>query len=236
VSRADEAALPAPPRLAGAVRAAAVDFYYHSIRLVPANVAWGVPFTMALWLAFGGAIVPAICIAATLGVPTAGIFRLATLAARGEDVNLSDAFAAWRAYFVPALVGGVALTVAATVFATNVATGVGIGSPPGWALATLAGWGLLATWTFSLAFWPLLVDPARHHLSSIARAKLAALLVIAFPGRLGALATVSAILAIISTVAFAAIVTVSVAFIALITARYCLPAADRLEARLSSDR
>jgi len=35
---------PRGPGLAAAIRAAAYDFYYQSIRLVPANLLWGLAF------------------------------------------------------------------------------------------------------------------------------------------------------------------------------------------------
>ncbi|HEU4571888.1 MAG TPA: hypothetical protein VFR93_04320, partial [Candidatus Limnocylindrales bacterium] len=58
------------------------------------------------------------------------------------------------------------------------------------------------------------------------------LLVLAHPFRLGVLALVAGVLLVVSAVLFAALVTVSLAFVALLAARYLLPAADRLEARL----
>ena len=232
MSRADGGALPRSPRLGGALRAAAVDFYFHSIRLVTANVIWGAGFMglFALWVVG----TPLILLAAPLlAIPWSGIVRLAALISRGEDVVLSDAFEAYRRYLVPSVVAGFAVTLATFVFVTNVAVGVSLGGPPGWAFATLAGWGVVITWLVALCFWPLLVDPRRVDLRAIDKARLAGLLVLAFPLRIGAVGLVVALIAAVSIVAIAAIATVSAAYAALVTCRYVLPAADRLEGRRS---
>ena len=86
-----------------ALRRAAVDFYYQSIRLVPANIVWGIvlvalglaAISLGTWVAIVGAPL--------LGPPLAGIFRLAGLVTRGRHVVLTDAFEAARELFVPAL-------------------------------------------------------------------------------------------------------------------------------------
>ena len=152
--------------------------------------------------------------------------------ARDEDVVLSDAFEAYRRYVVPSVVAGFAITLASFVFITNIAVGVSLGGPPGWAFATLAGWGIVVTWLVALCFWPLLVDPRREDLRARDKARLAGLLVIAFPMRIAALGLVVALIGAVSTVAIAAIATVSAAYTALVACRYVLPAADRLEGRL----
>lgn len=232
MSRADAGALPPSPRLGSALRSAGVDFYYHSIRLVTANIVWGLTFLALLGAAtVGGAIVPAIVAAPLLAIPWVGVVRLAALIARAEDVVLSDAFGAYRRYIVPAVVGGGAVVVATFVFATNVAIGISFGGIAGWSFATLAAWGLVISWLIALCFWPLLVDPRRTDMDSRGKARLAALLVVAFPVRIGALGLVLAVVAAVSTVAIAAIATISIAYSALVACRYVLPAADRLERR-----
>lgn len=223
-----------PPRLGESARLAAFDFYYHSIRLVAANVVWGIAFTTVFGLAIGGLPLIAVLAAPLLAIPWVGVARLAALIVRGEDVNLSDAFEAYRDYLAPALVAGVATVAAGLVFVTNVALGLRSGGVMGWSLATLAAWGIAGTWTFALCLWPILVDPRRSAQPASSKARLAALLVVAFPGRLAVLATVAAVLAAASTVAAAAILTVSVAYVALLSGRYVLPAADRLEARFAA--
>lgn len=230
-SRADATNLPAPPRLGGAFRGAFSAFYFNSWRLVPANLVWGAGLIALYGLAL---VSPVLALLASpfLALPTVGLFRLAALIVRGEPVTLTDAFDAWRAFLVPALVVGVAAVVATSVFATNIVIGVAGGGVGGWAIATLAAWGILATALILLAGWPLLVDPWRADLRARDRLRLAALLVLAHPARLGALAVLCGALLVVSTIAFAALIMVGMAFVAVLTTDYLLPAADRLEARI----
>ena len=224
--------LPAPS-LRSALRAAATDFYYQSIRLVPANVAWGAAFLGILAIAVWLSPILALVAAPLLCLPLVAIARLAAQIVRGDDVVLSDAAAAIRSFGRPAVASGIVLVLATVAFAANVAAGLGAGGPIGWAFAVLAAWGLAATWVFGLAFWPLLVDPDREAIPVIARARMAGLVVLAAPLRFAELGAAIAVVTLISTVAFAALLSVSVAFIALVAARVVLPAADQLEARLA---
>ena len=87
----EQTATPAAvPSLANAFRVAAVDFYYQSIRLVPANVAWGAGllgiFAVGMWLSPTIGLV----LAPLLALPFVGVVRLAAQIVRGGDVVLSD--------------------------------------------------------------------------------------------------------------------------------------------------
>jgi hypothetical protein len=233
-SRAEPAPLqgsiPAPPGLRNAVRSAASDFYYHSWRLLPANVLWAVVSLAIVGLAI---LVPPLFVLAPLAaLPVAGIFRIATRIVRGESVSFWDGLSAWRSEVRPSLALGAGLVGATLVLGFNVLSGILAGSAPGWAFATLAFWGLVGTWLYAWVAWPILLDPARAARPARDRFRLAALLVLAHPVRVGGLGLVLAMLVVVSTVAVIALVTVSVAFGALVAARYVLPAADRLEARL----
>ena len=64
------------------------------------------------------------------------------------------------------------------------------------------------------------------------RLRLAALLLLAHPVRIGALGVVLAIFLALSTVAIVALLTISVSFAALVASHFVLPAADRLDAQL----
>lgn len=229
-SRADS--IPdAAPGLGRAVRAAALDFYFNSWRLVPANLLWGAAL---LALLIGASIfAPVLLLTPLLALPTAGIFRIAALIARGEGVSFWDGLAAWRTRFLPALVIGTALAGCVAIFVTNLVLGLTSDSVLGWVLATLAGWGLVATWVVGWTVWPLVLDPHRADSSVRANVRTAALLVLAHPVRLGAMGLLIAVLLVASTIAFAALVSISVAFAALVASRYVLPAADRLEHRLA---
>jgi hypothetical protein len=227
-SRAD--LLPAPPSLRGAIRAAATDFYFNSWRLLPANVLWAV-VGLAI-VAIAVLVPPLIVLAPLIALPVAGIFRIATRIVRGESVSFWDGIAAWRSELRPTLALGAALVVATVVLGFNVVSGILADSLPGWAFATLAFWGLVGTWLYAWVAWPVLLDPARATEPARDRLRLAALLVLAHPARVVGLGFLLAVLIVVSTVAFVALMTVSVAFGALVAARFVLPAADRLEARL----
>lgn len=229
VSRADS--IPgAAPGLGRAVRSAAVDFYFNSWRLLPANLLWGAVF---LALLIGATMFPPfLLLTPVLALPTVGIFRIAALIARGESVSFWDGLAAWRTMLLPALVIGAVLVGCAAVFLTNIGLGLGSGNVLGWVLATLAGWGLVTTWVFGWTVWPLVLDPRRADVRIRSNVRTAALLVLAHPVRLAAMGALLAVLLVASTIAFAALVSISVAFAALVASRYVLPAADRLEQRL----
>jgi hypothetical protein len=118
------------------------------------------------------------------------------------------------------------------VFAVNVASGIVLGSLLGWAFATLAFWGLVATWLFGWTAWPVLTDPRRAAWPARSRVQLAALLLLAHPVRLAVLAAALAVFLVASVVAIVALMTVSVVVAALVATRLVLPAADRLDERL----
>ena len=226
--RADDR--PAAPSIGGAIRAAAQDGYYHSWRLVPANLVWA-----AVAIALAALVViepPALILLPLLALPTAGLFRVATRIARGEAVSFWDAIDAWRTDVVPTLAIGAAMVASVVVLGFNLISGLTSDSFVGWGLATLAGWGLLAAWLYAWTLWPILVDPARANRSLLDRIRLAALLVLGHPVRIGLLALVLALFLVLSTMAIVALVTVSVALSTLIASRFVLPAADRLEASL----
>lgn len=201
--------------------------YYNSWRLVPANLAWGLVFTVAL---FGTVFIsPAfLLISPLLAFPTAGIFRMAALIARGESVAISSSFAAWRELARPALLVALALQGTVLVLAANVVLGLGMGGFAGVAYATLAAWGLAACGAFATVIWPLVADPRRETESLAAKTRTAGLMVVAFPVRMIGLALLLLLILLVSTIAYAAIMTISVAFVALVACAYVLPAADKL--------
>jgi hypothetical protein len=223
-------ALPAGPSLGRATREALQDAYYHSWRLLPANVVWAVA---AVALATAALVAPAaVLLLPLLALPTAGIFRVTTRIARGQAVSFWDAIDAWRMDVRSTLAVGAVIVAASLVLTANVFLGLGSASPLGWALATLAAWGLVALWLLLWTLWPILTDPRRAGQPARARARLAALLVLAHPIRIGALALVLALFLAASAIATVALVTISVSLAALVASHVVLPAADRLEARL----
>jgi hypothetical protein len=224
----------AGPSLRRAIREALGDLYYHSWRLVPGNVLWS--FTaLAVLLAV---IVSPVGVAAlpVLAVPTAGLFRMTTRIARGGTVSFWDAAAAWRTELGWTLALGAGLAICALVLGTNVVTGLVSATPLGWAMATLALWGLVAAWLFAWTVWPIVTDPWRAAWPVRERVRLAAVLLLAHPIRIAALGVVLAAFLAVSTVAFVALLLVSVAIASLVAARYVLPAADRLDRQIGLAR
>jgi hypothetical protein len=215
--------------LAAAFRAAAVDFYYQSIRLVPANLLWGLAFLAWLVVTVSTGPLVTLATAPLVAVPWVGVVRLAALTARGQDVVLSDVGTAIRRFGLLALASGAFLALAVAILASNAYLGASLGGPVGWALTTLSLTGLLALWVLSWPYWVLLVDPEREDRPLRSRARIAALLVVAAPGRLAWLSLLLAVLLLVSTVAFVAVLTIAPAYAALVSARYCLPLSDRLE-------
>ncbi len=221
------AARPPAPRLGAATRAAAIDVFYNSWRLVPANLLWGAGFLALLLLWEAGAPLLSILAAPLLGLPTVGLYRMAALVARGESVSFSDGVDAWRRFGGRALGLGAAFTALAIVFGVNILLGVTSGDVLGWGLATTAAWGLVITSIIACVAWPLAVDPRREEMRLPAIIRLALLLVIAFPLRMAALSAVVVVVLIASTLGFVVLMMISVAFVALLSARFVLPAADR---------
>jgi hypothetical protein len=221
-----------PPRgtgLAAAFRAAATDFYYQSIRLVPANLLWGLAFLAWLVITVSTGPLVTLATAPLVAVPWVGVVRLAALTARGQDVVLSDVGTAIRRFGLVAVASGALLALAVAILASNAYLGANLGGPVGWVLTTLSLTGLFALWVLSWPFWVLLVDPEREDRPLRSRARIAALLVVAAPGRLAWLSLLLAVLLLVSTVAFVAVLTIAPAYAALVSARYCLPLSDRLE-------
>ena len=222
--------------LAGAIRDGLFDFYHHSIRLVPANVLWGLVLLGLGWLSVVAGLWLAVLGLPLLGLPLVGIYRLAGHIARGEEVVLSDAIGAAREQFLPALVAAGAIAWSLGLLAFNVVGGLNSASPLGWVFATVAGWGFVALTIYAVVLWPVLGDPERAAEPARERARLAGYVVLAAPFRMAGLTVVAVALWVVSTIAFAAIVTITVAYVACLSSRVVLPDADRLAARLAQRR
>ena len=224
------------PKLGTVVRAALSDYYFNSMRLVPANLVWG--FVLAL-IVLAGIVSPLLSVALLplLALPTAGVFRIAARIVRGEPgLGLSDI--AWPYRHAPGrwLWVGVVVVATGLISGTNVLVGLSGSEPVGWAIATLAGWGLVVLWCGALVGWPLLVDPARADVGLGEGLRLAGALLLAHPLRFAGLGLAMAGVTAVSVVLAAAILTVSVAFVALVACRSVYPAADRLEPALRGER
>lgn len=224
------------PRLGAVIRASLTDYYFNSMRLVPANVAWGAGVVLTVLV---GLLWPlgALLLLALLALPTAVVFRIAGLVVRGEPwAGLRDVVRSTRAELLPTLGLGVAFVATGLILTTNVLIGLAIAEPPGLMLATLAGWGLVAWWCAAIVVWSLIVDPARATRPLRDRLRLAGALLLTHPVRFGALGLFVALTVIVSTILTAAVLTVSVAFVAVVACRSVYPVADRLEIAMSRER
>ena len=224
------------PRPGAVVRAALTDYYFNSMRLVAANLVWGVALALILLV---GMVSPFLGLALLplLAFPTAGVFRLAARIVRVEPgPGLHDV--GWPYRHAPGrwLVVGIAVVAAGLMLATNVVVGLTGGEPAGWGIATLAGWGLVLLWCGALVAWPLLVDPERSAMSLADRLRLSGALLLAHPLRFAGLGLAMAVVTTVSFVLTAAILTISVSFVALVACRSVYPAADRLEPALRGER
>lgn len=220
--------------LRAALRTSMTDFYFNSWRLAPANVAWGAVLILAV--VAGLFTIVGVALLIVLAVPTAGLYRMGALIARGEPAAFSDFLDGMRRFGAAAVLVGAAAAILAIVFATNVAVGFGAGNPIGWVISAMALWGLVGLVMLLVAFWPVLVDPERQGIGLRRRLALAGLVVIGRPGRMIVLAAMVAFILIVSTILFAALVLMSVAYVALLSARVVLPLVDEVEARLPEGR
>ena len=211
-----------------ALRLSLSDLYYHSIRLVPANVAWGIAVLAVGWVAVSVSPVVALIVAPLLAFPLIAVARLAGLIVRGQDVVLSDAWEVIRHRPGRTLLAGVTVEAIFVILVANAIVGLMTGSPVGLGLAVLAGWGLLAIVLTAVPFWVILADPERPDIGVVEAVRLAAGLLLVRPGRLLGLTLVLTIVLGVATVLMAALLTVGVAYAALLTARTVLPAADQI--------
>lgn len=206
------------------------------MRLVAANVVWGAGATIVVLVGLAWPL-GAVVLSPVLALPTVGIFRMAGRIVRAEpDVGLGDIVAPYRHGSGATLLLGAVVVAASLVLGTNVLAGLGQGEALGWAIATLASWGLIALWCGAIVTWPLIVDPARATRPLRERLRLAGALLLVDPVRFGALGIAVAVITVVSTILTAAILTVSVSFVALVACRSVYPAADRLETTLGGDR
>jgi len=221
-----------PAGILGALRAALGDAYFHSWRLVAANVSWSL---VACALTVAVAVAPlALVTLPLLAIPTAAIFRVTTRIVRRRSVSFWDGYRGIRGQLGTILGLGLGFTVTGLVLGLNVLTGLTSAGAVGWAIATLAAWGLVAAWVLAWTVWPVVVDPERETTPARDRLRLAGLLALAHPIRLGALSLAIGALLVLSTAAVAPVLTISIALGALWSSHVVLPAADRLEALLAT--
>jgi uncharacterized membrane protein YesL len=217
-----------------AIRLAAGDFYFNSLRFVPANVVWAIALLAVLFAALNWP--PALLLGALLAVPLAGMHRMAALLTRGEPTSISDFVAGMRRFGLQAtgILAGAAIL--AVVLLTNLVTGFASNGVLGWFVGATALWGLVALAMAVIAVWPVLVDPRREDRPLRRRLQLAGLVLIGRPGRLFLLTVLIAVILVASTILLGVIVLVGVAYTSLLATRWVLPAVDDLEGRYEAAR
>lgn len=176
---------------------------------------------------------PALALLGLLGLPVVGLHHMAGLIARGEAVAFSDFLGGMRRHWRAGLALGFAAIALAFVFSVNILLGLEIGGVGGWVFSAFALYGDIGLAMYLVVAWPLVSDPLRQDQTIGRRLRVAALVVLARPGRIFALAAAVSALVVISAFLFAVLLTVTIAYVALVTTRYVLPAADRLEGRLT---
>jgi hypothetical protein len=221
--------VPDQPTVGGALRAAALDLVSNLWPLLSANILWALAcIGVALAVTAVGPV--GLALAALLGLPLAGVFRVAARIQRDHGPTLPDSLAAWRAYALPALALQVALVASAVAFLANLTVAATVGDIAAAVFATAAFWLLVAATTYALVAWPIVVDPLRADEPVVDRLRLAAIVLLGRPGRLLALAVILFLLVLAATL-IVVMLTIGVAYVALAACRYVLPLADRLEQR-----
>jgi hypothetical protein len=212
-----------PAALGLTVRLALDDLYHHALRLVAANLIWGA--CLLVWVALVAATPLALLAAPLLGIPTAGLFILAGRVVRGGTVSVGDAIRPWREAHLArrAILLAALVAYPAIVLGTNVLGGLSVGSPLGWAMATLAGWGLIATWVVAWVAWPVVFRPDADAEPLTERLRLAVVVAARQPGMTGATAAFLALVVVVGLMLVVALLTVAMSFAALTATRRVSP-------------
>lgn len=213
----------------GVVRSALSDLYFHSLPLVSLNLLWGLGL---LAIVFGAiAWSPAsLVLTPVLAIPAAATFRMAARIVRQDgDRSISGVLATSASTAVGTVLLGGALLVAVVVLVSNAIIGLTGTQPLEWLLGTLAAWGLVLAWCWSLAAMPLLVDPRRTDASLGQTMRLATAVLLANPRRFAVVGVSIAVFVVVSAVLTIVLLSTSLALTALVACRIVYPMADRLE-------
>ncbi len=211
------------------LRTAAEDLYYHGVRLVVANLVWGIAAALTAYAVSRSVLG---LLALVILVPlTAGLMGMATALVRERSLVMSDFLRPLRGRVWRVLALGAVQLVLAVVTAFDLLLGIQIGGVVGLVMAIVAFYTGLALWVLAWTIWPIVTDPERSTEPIRSGVRLAALLVLAHPIRLGLMAFVLGAITLASTILAAAIITFAAAYVALVAAHFVLPSADRLEGR-----
>ncbi|HSK94642.1 MAG TPA: hypothetical protein VLA76_11360 [Candidatus Angelobacter sp.] len=228
MSRAERRELPAPPRVGRVLREAVSDLYYNSFRFLGANMLLGVTLIAILLASVGSAWLLALLPLAA--VPAAGTMRMATCMVRRRHADFGDFTEIVRSPGA-VLALGLAQGVVTLVLVVDLWLGGAIGGWLGVLLSVSAVYGLLIGWAYAAVAWTLVLDPERDDDPISARLRLAAMILVAHPIRVGGYLLVVGLVLALSGLAIAPILTFTVALAWLAIAHFVLPVADRIEGR-----
>jgi hypothetical protein len=220
--------VPPSPRVWGAFREAVSDFYFNSWRFLGANILLG-----ALIVAFAVASLATpwgLLLVWLLVPPAAGRLRLATRLVRDFHTVLGDFAEVVRRPW-PVLGVGLAQLVVTVVLVGDILIAAAWGSWPGTFLLIGALYALVALWTYAVVAWPLLLDPERDAEGVRPRLRLALVVLLVHPVRLGLFALLIGALLALATIVIMPVLTFAVGLLWLAIVRYVLPLADRVEQR-----
>jgi hypothetical protein len=204
------------------------DFYFNSWRFLGANILLG-----ALMVAFvvGSLGSPwGLLLVVLLVLPAAGTMRMATRLVRDFHTDLGD-FAEVVRHPWPALGVGLAQLAVTVVLVGDILIAAAWRSWPGTFLLIGALYALIALWTYAVVAWPLLLDPERDAEGVRSRLRLALVLFLVHPVRIGLFALLIGALLVLATFVIMPVLTFAVGLLWLAIARYVLPLADRIEGR-----
>lgn len=224
--------MPPPPRLWRVLREAISDFYFNSWRFLGANVLIGALVIVVLLASAAHPV--GLVLVVLLVLPTMGTMRMATRLVRDYHTDLGDFADAVRRPW-PLLGVGLLQLAALVVLVGDILIAAAWRSWAGTLLLVGAGYGLLALWTYALVAWPLLLDPERDGDSVRARLRLALVVILVHPVRIGLFGLLIGGVLAVSTALVAPILTFSVGVAWLAIARFVLPVADRIEGRATME-
>jgi uncharacterized membrane protein YesL len=214
------------------LREATSDFYFNSWRFLGANILIG---ALMVGILIASAWHPAALLLVTLLVlPAVGTMRMATRLVRDFHTDLGDFADSVRRPW-PLLGVGLAQLAVIVVLVGDILIAAAWRSWAGTLLLVGAGYGLLALWTYAVVAWPLLLDPERDGEPLGARLRLAFVIVLVHPVRIGLFGLLIGAVLAISTALVAPILTFAVGVTWLAIARFVLPVADRIEGRATME-
>ena len=206
----EQRVVPPPPRLGAVIREAASDFYYNGWRFFGGNLAFGGMLLVILWLSLGSPwFLPLLFV---LAVPAAGIMRMAAQVERIGHTDLDEFTGVLRRPWRVLVLGLLQFALTALLVA-DIAIGVAWGSWPGTLLLVTAVYGIVVFWCFAVVAWPIVLDPERDGEPVRARLRLALVVLLVHPFRIGGVAILAGIVLGVATFLVAPILTFAVSLV-----------------------